>query len=81
MSAEDSERTSHTQKMLIVSLMIPVPHSSHENCSYNTEVLCEGGKPAPRRSPPVAHGDGERLVIAERPNMFKKARCYTEIIL
>lgn len=65
------------KKMLIVSLMIPVPHSSHENCSNNTEILCEGGKPTPRRSSPVAHGDDTRLVIKERPNMFKKARCYT----
>lgn len=29
-------------------LITPVPQSSHEKCSFTTEVLCEGAKAAPR---------------------------------
>jgi len=40
----------------------------------------KGGKAAPRRSSPVKHGDGTRRAIDERPNLYKKALCYTVFI-
>lgn len=61
------------------SLITPVPRSSDENSSCNTERLCAGAKGALSLLP-VAHGDGTSLAVEKRPNVFKKTLCYTTFI-